>query len=114
MTNHKMYYRMGEVAEMVDLEAHVIRFWEDNIPQLAPKKSRAGHRIFTRDDIDLVMKIKRLVHEEGFTIAGVRRKLAGGDVGEKAEPAMLQHRVAHEIREVKGILENVLNMLDPS
>ena len=108
-----MYYKMGEVAEMVGVEAHVIRFWEETIPQLAPKKSRSGHRNFTRADIDMAMKIKRMLHEEGYTMAGVRRKLAGGEAGEKAEPALVQHRLANDIREVRAILENVLNMLDP-
>ncbi len=115
MANGKMYYRMGEVSEMTGLEAHVIRFWESEFPELNPKKSRSGHRTFTQGDIDLILRIKRLVHGEGFTIAGAQKKMtAGKRAPEQAEPALVKHRLAEEIKGVKAILENVLNMLDPS
>jgi len=107
----KLYYKMGEVTELTGLEAHVIRFWEQEFPQLEPKKSRTGHRNFTRGDIDTILEIKRLVHEQGFTLAGAKKKLAGEDDGTRSPEAMKQ-KMLSEIREIRGVLENVINMLD--
>ena len=109
----KKFYRMGEVCEMTELEPHVLRFWESEFSQLNPKKSRSGHRTFTKGDIDVVFKIKRLLHEEGFTIAGAQKKLtAEKGAATKAEQPMVQRRVKEEIGEVKSILNQVLKLLD--
>ena len=71
----KAFYKIGEVCQITDTQPYVLRFWESEFPQLAPKKSRSGQRIYRRRDVDLVLQIKRLLYEEGFTIAGARKKL---------------------------------------
>lgn len=111
MAAKKMFYKMGEVCEMADLEPHVIRFWETEFPQLSPKKSRAGHRMFTQADIDLVLKIKRLMHEEKMTLKGARKRIAG-EPDADPEPEILKHKLLGEVKEVRAVLENVINMLD--
>jgi DNA-binding transcriptional MerR regulator len=78
-TARKGFYKIGEVCQITDTQPYVLRFWESEFPQLAPKKSRNGQRIYRRKDVDLVLQIKRLLYEEGYTIAGARKKLGMAD-----------------------------------
>ena len=68
-------YRIGDVARMADVKPFVLRYWETEFPMLEPVKSISGHRMYRQQDVDMVMKIKRLLYDEGFTIAGARRHL---------------------------------------
>lgn len=80
------YYRIGEVSRLTALKPFVLRYWETEFPMLEPVKSASGHRLYRQEDVDLVLKIKRLLYDEGFTIAGARRHLrelaSGGETGE--------------------------------
>ena len=69
----KGFYRMGEVCSLTDLESHVLRYWEHEFPQLRPRKSGGGQRMYRPDDIELILRIRDLLHQEGYTIAGARR-----------------------------------------
>jgi DNA-binding transcriptional MerR regulator len=69
------YYRIGEVSRLTALKPFVLRYWETEFPMLEPVKSARGHRLYRQADVDLVLKIKRLLYDEGFTIAGARRHL---------------------------------------
>src|ERR1700741_2005769 len=74
-------YRIGEVSRLTALKPFVLRYWETEFPMLQPVKSPSGHRLYRQEDGDLVLKIKRLLYDEGFTIAGARRhfkELANG------------------------------------
>jgi DNA-binding transcriptional MerR regulator len=71
----KGLYRIGEVSRIADLKPFVLRYWETEFPMLEPVKSSSGHRLYRQEDVDLVLKIKRLLYDEGFTIAGARRHL---------------------------------------
>jgi DNA-binding transcriptional MerR regulator len=71
----KIFYKIGEVCEATQTEPYVLRYWESEFPFLAPEKNRAGQRIYSGDDIQLVLAIKRLLYEEGYTTAGARRRL---------------------------------------
>src|SRR6266446_1599058 len=71
----KLYFRIGEVSELCHLRAYVLRFWETEFPQLKPVKSNTGQRMYRRKDVDAVLRIKKLLYEEGFTIAGARQQL---------------------------------------
>ena len=70
-------YRIGEVSRVTELKPFVLRYWESEFPMLEPVKSPTGHRMYRQEDVDLVLKIKRLLYDEGFTIAGARRHLRG-------------------------------------
>ncbi len=72
---NKLFFKIGEVCEITDTQPYVLRFWESEFPQLAPRKNRSGQRVYQRKDIEMVMRIKRLLYEEEYTIAGARRKL---------------------------------------
>jgi DNA-binding transcriptional MerR regulator len=68
-------YRIGEVCRLTGTKAFVLRYWETEFPMLAPDKSPKGHRLYRREDVDMVFEIKQLLYEQGFTIAGARRLL---------------------------------------
>ncbi len=68
-------YRIGEVSRLTDLKPFVLRYWETEFPMLEPVKSASGHRLYRQQDVDMVLRIKRLLYDEGFTIAGARRHL---------------------------------------
>jgi DNA-binding transcriptional MerR regulator len=76
----KNLYRIGEVSRLTDTKPFVLRYWETEFPMLQPVKSPKGHRLYRRKDVDTVLLIKRLLYDEGFTIAGARRHLR--DMGE--------------------------------
>jgi DNA-binding transcriptional MerR regulator len=83
----KAHYRIGEVSRLTATKAFVLRYWETEFPMLQPVKSPSGHRLYRRQDVEMVLRIKRLLYDEGFTIAGARRHLreangnAGGEAG---------------------------------
>ena len=74
----KLYYKIREACEIVGVEAHVLRFWESEFPALAPPKSKTGQRTYRPKDIELLLRIKKLLYEEGFTISGARKRLGSG------------------------------------
>ncbi len=88
---NKLFYKIGEVCDITDTQPYVLRFWESEFPQLSPKKNRSGQRVYRRKDIDTVMRIKQLLYEEEYTIAGARKKLDDdlqhGSVETPAKPA---------------------------
>jgi len=71
----KMYYTISEVCALTNLKPHVLRYWEDEFPTLSPPKNRAGNRAYRVKDIKSIFTIKRLLYEDGFTIAGAKKKL---------------------------------------
>ena len=71
----KLYFRIGEVAGLLGVEAYVLRYWESEFPTLAPKKSGTGHRLYRRKDVELLLKIKHLLYDKRFTIEGARQTL---------------------------------------
>src|SRR6202043_1150755 len=81
----KLYFRIGEVATLCRLPAYVLRFWETEFPQLKPIKSSTGQRMYRRKDVENVLRIKKLLYEEGFTIAGARQHLRSEIKSEKKQ-----------------------------
>src|ERR1700741_1894048 len=71
----KYFYRIGDVSKITALKPFVLRYWETEFPMLEPVKSPSGHRLYRQEDVELVLRIKRLLYDEGFTIAGARRHL---------------------------------------
>ncbi len=77
----KNLFRIGEVSRLTATKAFVLRYWETEFPMLQPVKAPSGHRLYRREDIETVLEIKRLLYEEGFTIAGARKHLSAGGPG---------------------------------
>ena len=73
----KLYFKIGEVSELLGVEPYVLRYWETEFPLLSPKKSGTGHRLFRRKDVELLLRIKHLLYEKRFTIEGARQSLLG-------------------------------------
>jgi DNA-binding transcriptional MerR regulator len=71
----KLYFRIGEVGNLLGLEPYVLRYWETEFPSLAPKKSSSGHRLYRRKDVELLLRIKYLLYEKRYTIDGARQFL---------------------------------------
>jgi DNA-binding transcriptional MerR regulator len=72
---NKLFFKIGEVCEITDTQPYVLRYWESEFPALAPAKNSSGQRIYRRRDIETVLRIKQLLYEEGFTIAGAKKRL---------------------------------------
>lgn len=81
----KLYYRIGEVAQITDVKPHVLRYWETEFRWMAPPKSRSKQRLYRRKDIEMILAIKRLLYEERYTIAGARQQLRDLGLGKGAE-----------------------------
>lgn len=85
----KLFFKIGEVCELAGVQAHVLRYWETEFPTLAPQKNRAGQRTYRRRDVEMALRIKQLLYDEQYTIAGAKKKLAselrGGPVRENTD-----------------------------
>src|SRR5262245_25339882 len=73
----KLFFKIGEVCDLAGVQAHVLRYWETEFPMLAPQKNRAGQRTYRRRDVEMALRIKELLYDEQYTIAGAKKKLAG-------------------------------------
>jgi DNA-binding transcriptional MerR regulator len=122
----KLYYKIGEVCEIVGVPAHVLRYWETEFPGLTPPKSKGGQRTYRPKDVELLLQIRRLLYDEGFTIAGARRQLTRRRVGVEARPEKPvperpvkaaekppeEGSPKERLSEVREELENILTLLD--
>lgn len=99
----KLYFTIGEIARVTGVKPHVLRFWEQEFPSLSPRKDDAGRRIYRKRDVELVMRIKGLLYDEKFTIAGARRALLGDDA-EAPEPATME-AIKRELKLVLSLLK---------
>jgi DNA-binding transcriptional MerR regulator len=86
---NKLFFKIGEVCEITDTQPYVLRYWESEFPALAPAKNSSGQRIYRRKDIDTVLRIKQLLYEEGFTIAGAKKRLEAELAGRSPTPAAM-------------------------
>ena len=99
-------YRIGEVSRLTELKPFVLRYWESEFPMLEPVKSASGHRMYRQEDVDLVFKIKRLLYDEGFTIAGARRHLReNGATASETIPSGPTNENAGELLSRKMLLD---------
>src|SRR5262245_27204718 len=93
----KLFFRIGEVCDLIKVQPHVLRYWETEFPMLAPQKNRAGQRVYRRKDVEMVLRIRDLLYEEKFTIAGAKKKLL-----DELRGANTRARLAEEESESEG------------
>jgi DNA-binding transcriptional MerR regulator len=112
-------YKIGEVCKMAEVQPYVLRYWETEFPPLAPNKSGGGQRLYTKREIDIILRIKQLLYSEGFTIAGAKKKLdleMSAPLAEVAPPvaaaAPPSKDVSKAIGDVKRELTAILELLD--
>jgi DNA-binding transcriptional MerR regulator len=127
----KLYYKIREACEIVGVEAHVLRFWESEFAALSPPKSKTGQRIYRPKDIELLLRIRKLLYEDGFTIAGARKKLESGEdlpeatlpqpllpqplLPQPVSPEPVEEKpapVPDRLQQAKIELENILTLLN--
>src|SRR5947208_13547795 len=108
----KLYFVIGEAARLCHLPAYVLRFWETEFPQLKPVKSSTGQRMYRHKDVEGVLRIKKLLYEEGFTIAGARQHLRAEIKGDrKQSPLPFPARSTSELKHIRQGLREILTML---
>jgi DNA-binding transcriptional MerR regulator len=108
----KLYFRIGEVATLCRLPAYVLRFWESEFPQLKPVKSSTGQRMYRRRDVESVLRIKQLLYEQGFTIAGARQQLRSENKSDKTQATIpFPAQSAAEIQHIRQGLREILSLL---
>jgi DNA-binding transcriptional MerR regulator len=86
----KLYFKIGEVSQLVGVEPYVLRYWESEFPGLSPRKSNTGQRMFRRKDVELLLTIKQLLYEKKFTIEGARKALKSGKVAKPEAGAVVE------------------------
>jgi len=111
----KLYFKIGEVSELLGVEPYVLRYWESEFPVLSPKKSGTGHRLYRRKDVELLLRIKHLLYEKRFTIEGARQTLQSEAKAPK--PQRVAKRMQAElftedpIPEIRRELQEILLLL---
>lgn len=113
----KLYFKIGEVSDLLSVEPYVLRYWETEFPLLSPKKSGTGHRLYRRKDVELLLRIKSLLYEQRFTIEGARQALQSEGRAPKARA--LKHSAAAQrdlfsgdpLPEIRRELAGILDML---
>lgn len=120
---NKLFFKIGEVCEITDTQPYVLRYWESEFPALAPAKNSSGQRIYRRRDIETVLRIKQLLYEEGFTIAGAKKRLETEMAGRGTTPTSQAAAVVESdnppadptrkaLEEVRSTLREILTLLD--
>ena len=109
----KLYFRIGDVSELLKLEPYVLRFWETEFPQLRPVKSSSGQRMYRRREVELALRIRTLLYEEGFTIPGARERLKAEMKPAKNQSALPFPATINKsgLKRVRQELQELLTML---
>lgn len=108
----KLFFKIGEVADIVGVKAHALRYWETEFPALRPKKTRGAHRQYSRKDVELAMLIRQLLHDEGYTIPGARKRIR--ELGRHQRSSPPEPRAAREVAlraELLGLREQLSDFL---
>lgn len=103
----KRYFTIGEVSELCVVKPHVLRYWEQEFPQLKPVKRRGNRRYYQRQDVLMIRQIRSLLYDQGYTIGGARLQLSGDDAREDAsQTGQLVKQMITELEEVLMVLKN--------
>jgi len=110
----KLYFKIGEVAKMADVPTHVLRYWESEFPGIKPKRASSKQRLYRRQDVELILKIKTLLHKQGYTIAGAKKLIqGGGDISEsvKQDKQKTNINVSESLGKIKQELLHLQDLL---
>jgi DNA-binding transcriptional MerR regulator len=101
----KRYFTIGEVSTICDVKPHVLRYWEQEFPQLKPVKRRGNRRYYRHNDVLLIRQIRELLYAEGYTIGGARHKLEGGEAREdQSQSRQIARQMRSELEDLLGEL----------
>ena len=104
----KLYYSIGEVSDITEVEAHVLRYWETVFDQLSPKKNKAGNRVYKEQDIETVLKLKELIQEKKYSTEGAQQVLENGGMEEEEKVPV---SVKKDLKEIRLFLNKLLEKL---
>lgn len=104
----KLYYSIGEVSDITDVEAHVLRYWETVFNELSPKKNKAGNRVYKENDIETILKLKELIQEKKYSTEGAQQVLQQDDDEEKEKVPV---SVKKDLKEIRLFLNKLLEKL---
>ncbi len=107
--DNKVLYRVGDVSNLVDIDPYVLRYWEKMFPQLQPQKDETGQRVYTKADIDIVLRIKKLLYEDRYTIAGAKKKL---NEENNLKTLINKKQFLEVLRDIKNTLKDVSAILE--
>lgn len=107
----KLYFRIGEVASLVGVDAHVLRYWESEF-RMKPHRSSSGQRLYRKQDLSRFFRIKRLLHDEGYTIAGARKALSGGAKTQQVDVPRLRAALTR-LQDLRSRILELRDELDP-
>jgi len=107
LKTNKLFYKISEVSKLTGLEAYVLRYWEMEFPMLRPRKNRGGQRTYEPKDIEMVMQIKTMLYDEGFTIAGARKQLS-------RRAAKYERDLPTFLKTMKGQLQEIMKIVHAS
>ncbi len=111
----KLYYRIGEVAQAVGVQPHVLRYWESEFGSIRPQKSARGQRVYSHKDLEKLLRVKELLHSDGYTIAGAKKKLREAGTEEhanQAEVAATNAKMRAQLTEIRNEIQSELDALD--
>ncbi|MDC1145752.1 MerR family transcriptional regulator [Candidatus Marinimicrobia bacterium] len=107
----KLYYSIKEVSELTSLKPYVLRYWESEFPSLKPSKNKAGNRTYKKNDINVILKIKKLLYDKKFTIKGAIEELKSGHTTKSDSPKMSNKDISVLV-EIRNELKSILNELN--
>ena len=109
----KLYFKIGEVAKMADVPTHVLRYWESEFTGISPKRANSKQRLYKRQDVELILQIKTLLHQEGYTIAGARKLLESGQTPSQAvtDTKPVSAKVSNTWQTIKQELKELQHLL---
>ncbi len=105
----KLFYKIGEVSRIAGVEPYVLRYWETEFSFLRPRKNKSGQRVYIKKDIDLILKIKRLLYDERYTIEGVRKRLGETETIKQTQNLIVQPSTREIVEKIRERLREILN-----
>jgi DNA-binding transcriptional MerR regulator len=113
ISTDRLFYKIGEISSILEVEPHVLRYWETEFPFLKPRKNNTGQRIYTRKDLELVLQIKNLLYKEKYTIAGVRKKFGDNKLKKNSVSMETIQGVKKRLKEILDTLNRDLSSEKP-
>lgn len=105
----KLFYKIGEVSRIAGVEPYVLRYWETEFSFLRPRKNKSGQRVYIKKDIDLILKIKRLLYDERYTIEGVRKRLGETETIKQTQNLIVQPSTREIVEKIRERLREILS-----
>jgi DNA-binding transcriptional MerR regulator len=105
VTSDRLFYKIGEISSIADLEPYVLRYWESEFPFLKPRKNKTGQRVYTRKDLETILRIKNMLYKEKYTIAGVKKRFGTHSVRKNAVSLETIQSVKKKLKEILEILK---------